>query len=133
LVANESSSWLRRVMTALIIMVVGAAPLAAMVMAIVPVSNRLTAPLLCPAGTARSFVVSYTEHPKPGTTSFKSELVCEGADGKLERTGAFMTWLVLSGYAALGIGLNMAKNEAWASRRRGGPHDAHGAHGGGPS
>ncbi|MBT9560959.1 MAG: hypothetical protein IV100_33350 [Myxococcales bacterium] len=133
MVVNQSSSWVRRAATALVIMVVGALPLAAIVMAIVPVSKRLTAPILCPAGTVRAFVVSYTEHPKPGTTSFKSELVCEGADGKLDRTGAFMTWFVLSGYAALGIGLNMAKNAALAKGRRGAPRDESGIQGGGPS
>ena len=114
---SSSSSLGRRIAGAIAILVVGALPLGSVVMVIFPVSKQLAAPILCPTGTARSFVVSYTEHPEPGTTNFKSDPLCESADGKLDRTGTFITWLVLTGYAAAAIGLNMARSAAVARRR----------------
>jgi hypothetical protein len=73
-----------------------------------PVTLRATAPVVCPAETARSIVVVTVSSYKPGQTSMTPELVCVDGSGHAERPGMFRvmgayflmlwvaTWVVLS-------------------------------------
>lgn len=47
----------------------------------VPVSQRMAAPVLCPAGTAESVVVAYTTNIGGNKTSAHSHLYCIDGDG----------------------------------------------------
>jgi len=63
-------------------------------MAIVPVSQRLTAPIVCPAGYTESVVVTYTSRSSDGV-SMSSELYCiDAADGRPVEASGFLTFLV---------------------------------------
>ena len=55
----------------------------------IPASLRLTAPVLCPADTTRSVVVTTVSHYRPGQTSVTADLVCIDVGGHPEKVGSF--------------------------------------------
>jgi hypothetical protein len=62
-----------------------------------PITLRLTAPVACPDGYARSAVVVETTNPEPGTTNFNPDLYCVDKTGVAVRA----SWLV--GVATLAV------------------------------
>ncbi len=63
--------------------------------AIFPVTVRLTAPIVCPAGTVESVVITRTSRTSKGSTSMTWNLVCIDREGGGKHIGAGHTFLLL--------------------------------------
>ena len=90
----------------------------------VPATKRLAGPSVCPTDYVRSVVVQYIGHPKPGTTTFSSEIYCIKASGRpIQATDSqvfFGMWLMIAGsvlIAMLGALVAMGLKRGWRAVR----------------
>lgn len=79
--------------------------LTGMMYACIPVSQRLTSPVVCPAGTTESVVVAWDSHDGSGKSHAHSELYCIDGEGGGVEPSSVKILLALLGYAAVVVGM----------------------------
>lgn len=102
--STGKTSWVGRLLGTL----VGAVAVAGFTFGIFPGSSRVTAPLVCPAGTASSQVVLDVHHHRSKTT-MTPHLVCTTDDDRMVQVGpgtlflteAGLLWALFSGLSAV--------------------------------